>query len=139
LKQTERIEPSCALCAPTVFLVRIKSKDSLGLLLPKIADGARMCFSSVRHRRSARTGRRPRKFERHSSMYPATSADVGERPLRAPRANRVFGTDMKRIRTKDTVMDKSRGGLGWFFLQDRRLRADGFSSAQQRNSAICNR
>jgi hypothetical protein len=139
LKQTERIDRPCALARANRDFGTDKSKDSLGLLLPKIADGARMCFSSVRHRRSARTGRRPRKFERHSSMYPATSADVGERPLRAPRANRVFGTDMKRIRTKDTVMDKSKGGLGWFFLQDRRLRADGFSSAQQRNSAICNR
>jgi hypothetical protein len=29
------------------------------------------------------------------------------------RANPVFGTDEKRIRTKNTVMDKSKGGLGW--------------------------
>jgi hypothetical protein len=32
--------------------------------------------------------------------------------LRARRANRVFGTDEKRIRTKNTVMDKSKGGFG---------------------------
>jgi hypothetical protein len=32
--------------------------------------------------------------------------------LRATRANRVFGTDEKRIRTKNTVMDKSKDGLG---------------------------
>ena len=30
------------------------------------------------------------------------------------RANRVFGTDEKRIRTKTTVMDKSNHGLGLF-------------------------
>jgi len=41
-------------------------------------------------------------------MYSPTSADGGEMPLRAPRANRVFGTDEKRIRTKNTVMDKDR-------------------------------
>jgi len=64
------------------------------------------------------------------------------------RANRVFGTDEKRIRTENTVMDKSKNGLGLGFIQDRRLRADvlfiraqstiradGSSSAQHRNSA----
>jgi len=40
-------------------------------------------------------------------------------PMSAPehcalaRANHVFGTDEKRIRTKNMVMDKSKGGLGW--------------------------
>jgi len=66
--------------------------------------------SSAHNRRSARTGRRPRKFWRCSSKYPVSSANVAERSLRAARANRVFGTDEKRIRTKNTVMDKS--GLG---------------------------
>jgi hypothetical protein len=37
--------------------------------------------------------------------------------LRAPRANPVFGTDEKRIRTKNTVMDKGKGGLGWPLYQ----------------------
>jgi hypothetical protein len=37
---------------------------------------------------------------------------VAERTLRALRANRDFGTDMKRIRTKITVMDKSNNGFG---------------------------
>jgi hypothetical protein len=37
-----------------------KGKNRLGLFLFKIADGARMAFSSVRHRRSARTAFRPR-------------------------------------------------------------------------------
>ncbi|MBI5911220.1 MAG: hypothetical protein HY848_14870 [Betaproteobacteria bacterium] len=35
-----------------------------------------------------------------------------EAALRAARANRDFGTDMKRIRTKITVMDKSNNGFG---------------------------
>jgi hypothetical protein len=48
--------------------------------------------------------------------------------LRALRANPVFGADEKRIRTKNTVMNESKGGLG--LIQDRRLRADGSLSAQ---------
>jgi hypothetical protein len=32
---------------------------------------------------------------------------VHERPLRAPRANRVFCADEKRIRTENAVMDES--------------------------------
>jgi len=89
-----------------------KSNNGLGLVLYKIAGCARMCFSSVRGRRSARTGRRPRKFERHSSICPAASVNAGVRPLRAPRANPVFRTDEKRIRTENRVMDKSKSGLG---------------------------
>ena len=66
--------------------------------------------------------------------------------MRAPRANHVFGTDEKRIRTKYMVMDKSNHGLGSRFIQDRRLgadvlfiraqsgiRADGAPSAQVRS------
>jgi hypothetical protein len=33
--------------------------------------------------------------------------------LRALRANHVFGTDEKRIRTENTVIDKSSQGLGF--------------------------
>jgi len=44
-----------------------------------------MCFLSVRKRRSARTVFRPLRFCQN---------------LRAARANLVFGTDEKRIRTK---------------------------------------
>jgi hypothetical protein len=62
----------------------------------------------VRNRRSARTGRRPRKLWRFSSTYSATCANVAGRKLRALRANRGFGVDEKRIRTKSTVMDKNR-------------------------------
>jgi hypothetical protein len=36
--------------------------------------------------------------------------EVAERPLRAPRANPVFGADVKRIRTKNRVMDKINSG-----------------------------
>jgi hypothetical protein len=39
---------------------------------------------------------------------------VRKRALRAPRANHAFGTDVKRVRTKNTVIDKSRGGLDLF-------------------------
>jgi hypothetical protein len=66
--------------------------------------------------------------------------------LRAARANRDFGTDKKRIRTKITVMNKSNNGLGfytrssiahgWFFIRAQSvIRADGLSSAQHRTSA----
>src|SRR3990167_5959465 len=64
------------------------------------------------------------------------------------RANRVFCTDKKHIRTENAVMDKSKSGLGGFLKKVGRLRrvvffprpkptirADGFSSAQHRNSA----
>jgi hypothetical protein len=37
--------------------------------------------------------------------------------LRAPRANRDFGTDEKRIRTKITVMDKGNNGLALFLYK----------------------
>ena len=37
-------------------------------VLYKIADSARMCFSSVRYRRSARTGRRPRKSDQDAEI-----------------------------------------------------------------------
>jgi hypothetical protein len=33
------------------------------------------------------------------------------------RANHVFGTDEKRIRTKNTVIDKSNNGLGLFLYK----------------------
>jgi len=68
--------------------------------------------------------------------------------LRAARANRVFRTDEKHIRTENTVMNKSNNDLGLGSIQDRRLRADvlfiraqstiradGFSSAQFRKLA----
>jgi hypothetical protein len=57
-------------------------------------------------------------------MYCFAYAYVGARALRAPRANRVFATDEKRIRSENTVIDKSKDGLDLFFIQDRRLRVD---------------
>jgi len=45
-------------------------------------------------------------------------ASAAVRPLRAARANRVFGADEKRIRTKTTVMDKSKGGFASVLIQD---------------------
>ncbi|MEK7438402.1 MAG: hypothetical protein AAB150_16120, partial [Pseudomonadota bacterium] len=94
------------------------------LLFHKIAAGARTRFTSAHQRRSARTGRRPRKFIHSSSKSCPLPIHADERPLRAlrreasppgGRANRVFGTEVKRVLTKNTVMVKS---------------ADGFSSAQ---------
>jgi hypothetical protein len=37
---------------------------------------------------------------------------VANQPLRATRANRIFRTDEKRIRTENTVMDKGNSGPG---------------------------
>jgi hypothetical protein len=104
LKQTQRIEPSCALARANRDFSMDKKPGRLEWALSKIVDGARMCFSSGRHRRSARTGRRPRKLGRCSSKYPVSSANVAKRTLRALRANRVFCADKKHIRTENTVM-----------------------------------
>jgi len=82
-----------------------KSDDGLGLPLSEILDCARKCFSSVHNRGSARTGRRPRKFEGKRSKYPPL---VAERALRAARANPVFHTDEKRIRMENGVMQLPR-------------------------------
>jgi hypothetical protein len=60
----------------------------------------------------------------NDAIYGVLSAAAWAKNLRAPRANPVFGTDEKRIRTKNRVMDKSNNGLGVFFIQDRRLCAD---------------
>jgi len=68
------VRPLRARARQPCFLVRMKSASvpentvmdksnrGLGLLLSKIVDCARMCFSSVRKRRSARTVFRPRKI-----------------------------------------------------------------------------
>ncbi|OGA31464.1 MAG: hypothetical protein A3G80_11685 [Betaproteobacteria bacterium RIFCSPLOWO2_12_FULL_62_13b] len=52
------------------------------------------------------------------------SADIGKRPLRAARANRVFGTDEKRIRTKNSVMDKGHCGFGLILSNKRNPAVD---------------
>jgi hypothetical protein len=61
-----------------------KSKDDWGLPLSKILDCARMCFSSVRNRGSARTGRRPRKLDHCGSIHPLASADTRPSSLGHP-------------------------------------------------------
>jgi hypothetical protein len=53
--------------------------------------------------------------------------------LRAARANRVFRADEKRIRTENTVMIKSRNGLGLHKIVDRVGMC--FSSVRNRRSA----
>jgi hypothetical protein len=58
-----------------------------------------------------------------------------ERPLRAPRANRVFGTDKKRIRTENAVMEKSDLGLCLLLSEIVDCVRICFSSARNRRSA----
>jgi hypothetical protein len=48
------------------------------------------------------------------------------------RASHAFGTDKKRIHTEDVVVITNKDGGG--FIRDRRSQADGFSSAQYRDS-----
>jgi hypothetical protein len=55
--------------------------------------------------------------------------------LRAARANRVFCTDEKRIRTENAVMNKSKGGLGWFLYKIVDCTRMRFSSACNQRSA----
>jgi hypothetical protein len=52
--------------------------------------------------------------------------------LRALRANRVFGADEKRIRTKNTVMDKIKTGLGLFLSKIADCVRTGSSSVRNR-------
>jgi hypothetical protein len=51
------------------------------------------------------------------------------------RANHVFCTDKKRIRTENMVMDKSKGGLGWLLYKIADCVRMCFSSARNRRSA----
>jgi len=79
-------------------------------------------------------------------VYRVANTVACDERLCALRAPTVFLVRIKTIRTKNTVMDKIRTVLG--FIQDHRLRtdgfiirtqsmirADGFSSAQHRNPA----
>jgi hypothetical protein len=52
--------------------------------------------------------------------------------LRATRANRDFGTDEKRIRTKITVLDKNNYGLGLLLSKIADCARMCFSSARNR-------
>jgi len=55
--------------------------------------------------------------------------------LRAARANRVFCTDKKRIRTENTVMDKNKEGLGLVLSEVVDCARICFSSVRNRWSA----
>ncbi|MEK7436622.1 MAG: hypothetical protein AAB150_07050 [Pseudomonadota bacterium] len=90
-----------------------KSDCELGLFQSKITACARMCCSSVRKRQSARTGRRPRKSDHHNPKYLPALVRFGGRSLRAPRANRIFRTDKKRIRTENAVLVNTEYGVGF--------------------------
>ncbi len=54
-----------------------KSNNGLGLPSSEILDCARICFSSVRNRGSARTGRRPREYGRFFVRATAQPRDNG--------------------------------------------------------------
>jgi hypothetical protein len=58
-------------------------------------------------------GCRPRKCERGSWRYPPKFAEVDER-ICALRAPTVFLVRIRIIRTKNTVLDKGKNGLGLF-------------------------
>jgi len=55
--------------------------------------------------------------------------------LRAARANRVFGTDEKRIRAENTVPEKSKSGFGWFLCMIVDCARIRFSSVRNQRSA----
>jgi len=55
--------------------------------------------------------------------------------LRAARANRVFCADEKRIRTENTVIDKTKGGLVWLLYKIVGCARMRFSSVRNRRSA----
>jgi hypothetical protein len=75
---------------------------ALGWLFYKILDSARMCFSSVRYRGSARTGRRPRKLNRFSLELAPVTTEVCVPLLRA-RAPTVFSVRMKSVSVQKTL------------------------------------
>jgi len=57
--------------------------------------------------------------------------------LRALRANHVFCADEKRIRTENTVMDKSQGGFVWFSsVRNQRSARTVSRPRKKRNTAI---
>jgi hypothetical protein len=58
-----------------------------------------------------------------------------EQPLRAPRANHVFRADEKHIRPENTVLDKSKSGLGRVLSRIADCGRMRFSSAHNRGSA----
>ena len=61
-------------------------------------------------------GCRPRKFERHRSKYSPKSADTGDQPLRAARANHVFCTEKTSVQ-KTRLLIKARAD--WIYFHPR--------------------
>jgi hypothetical protein len=55
-------------------------------------------------------------------MHPGV---LGKQALRALRANRVSGTDEKHIRTRNTVTDRTKGGLDWLLCKIETLQQRG--------------
>jgi len=78
----------------TEITVIVKVKDSAGGLY-KIVDCARMSFSSVHNRRSARTGRRPRKVDHCGSIRSPAPMDTNVTAVARSRAPTVFSVRMK--------------------------------------------
>lgn len=68
------------------------------------ACAARNCARSQRHIRPGVLY----KLERNSSKYPFMPSEVDARSLRAPRANRIFCTDEKHIRTENAVLVRTK-------------------------------
>jgi hypothetical protein len=77
-------------------------------------------------------GCRPRKRGTPLRVERKKICVVAHQPLRAPRANRVFRVDEKRIRTENTVIDKSNSGAVFATM-----RAGGFSPAQVLAASTC--
>jgi len=114
----------CALRAPTLFLVRMKSASVPKTRLWIKTTTAWVCLyprSSIARgcafHPCAIEDPRGRDAVRASAAAavrttPVYLGIIDEQPLRAARANLDFGTDEKRIRTKIKVMDKSNDGLG---------------------------
>ena len=86
----------------TEYTVMDKSSHGLGLSLSKIVDCARMCFSSARNRRSARTGRRPRKSRRSSASCRHTYWGLSSSGHCALCAPTVFSARMKSVSAQNT-------------------------------------
>jgi len=101
----------------------------------EIAAYARTRFTSAHKRRSARTGRRPRKpcADLRAARMRLRAGD--KQSLRAARANRVFHAEVKRVRAENTVTYKSNNGPGLLFHKIAAGARTRSISAHQRRSA----
>jgi hypothetical protein len=135
LKQTERIERTCALRAPTVFSVRIRAKTAWACFYTRspIACGRILVRtqSAIRADGPPSAQARAPQFEVSSDACRCRQAGIA----RAPRANHVFGTDEKHIRIENMVIDKSNNGLGSLLSNIADCARMRFSSVHNRRSA----